>query len=360
MADKHEELQNIDPGKMSAGDAYGEDTSHGSSSGGKRQNTNIPGYQEGADRINEMYDQYAAAQRAQLRQQYQQSRSDMEANRNKIRESYRTQRNVNAANYERNRRNFNQQAIMNGINTGASSQAALAQNNAYQGGVAQLGSAEAGDYAELDRNLADLKNKYQSDVQKAIAENDYNRAAALLDEYNQAYSRAMNEAQTRAQYGDFSGYAAIYGQSAARQMEKVWYTQNPAQAYAMGKISAQMYRKITGSWPPGYKDKNSGGGSRGGGGYRRGGGKKPGGGKQPGNPEDPGMGDPPNEGDINGGDTTPETAPPPQAPGGPGTGTGEQRARAREQARRTQRQQTAQQGRRDYYYDHPTPDYTGW
>ena len=335
--------------------AYGTASSSGSSRGsGSGGNSNLPGYDANADRINDMYDQYAAAQRAQLQQQYEQSRSDMEANRNKIRESYRTQRNVNAASYERNRRNFNQQAIMNGINTGAGSQAALSQNTAYQSGVAQLGAAESSDYSELDRNLADLRTRYQSDVQRAIAENDYNRAAALLDEYNQSYSRAMTEAQTRAQYGDFSAYASLYGRDAARQMQRVWQTQNPAQAYAMGQISAQMYRKITGSWPPGYKSGKSGG--NGGGGYR--GGRRPGGGAGGGNGAGGGgngLGDPPDVGGL-GGDGAGGTTSPEDRMAAISRATEEQRRRQRQREQRA----TQQQGRSDYYRDHPTPDYTGW
>ncbi len=237
-----------------------------SSTGGSGSTGSFPyNYQARIDEIGRMYDSQLASQRAQLESAYNQNMSDLEANRGKIREQYRTQRNMSAASYERNRRNFNQQAIMNGINTGAGSQAALSQNSAYQGALAALGTSEANANTDLEKTITDTKAKYQSDIQQAIATNDYNRAAALLDEYNNAYSQAMTEAQTRAQYGDFSGYAAVYGQDAARQMEQAWKVQNPAQAYAMGKMTAQQYRKITGAWPPGYKSGKTGGSSGGGG-----------------------------------------------------------------------------------------------
>lgn len=252
--------------------------SAGSASGGGGSGTFPYNYQARIDEIGRMYDSQLASQRAQLESAYNQNMSDLEANRGKIREQYRTQRNMSAASYERNRRNFNQQAIMNGINTGAGSQAALSQNSAYQGALAALGTSEANANTDLEKTISDTKAKYQSDIQQAIATNDYNRAAALLDEYNNAYSQAMTEAQTRAQYGDFSGYAAVYGRDAARQMEQAWKVQNPAQAYAMGKMTAQQYRKITGAWPPGYKPGKTGGSGRG---YSRG----PGGTTPP--PQDP-------------------------------------------------------------------------
>lgn len=212
------------------------------------------------DAINAMYDSQVNSQRNSLESAYNQNLSNLEANRAKIAQEYQTQRNANAVSFERSRRNFNQQAMMNGLNTGAFSQAGLAQNNAYQGSVAQLGAAEANANTDLNKSIADLKVKYQSDVNDAIAKNDYNRAAALLDEYNTAYSQAMTKAQQLAQYGDFSGYSALYGADAARQMTATWQIQNPLIAYNLGQISAGKYKQITGANPPGYTASSGGGG----------------------------------------------------------------------------------------------------
>ena len=213
--------------------------------------------------INSMYDSQLNSQRANLESAYNQNMSDLEANRAKIAQEYQTQRNAQAVNFERNRRNFNQQAMMNGLNTGAFSQAGLAQNNANQQAMAQIGTAEGNANTQLEKSIADLKMQYQSDINDAIAKNDYNRAAALLDEYNQAYSMAMTKAQQLAQYGDFSGYSDIYGADAARQMSTTWALQNPLIAYNLGRISAEQYRSMTGQYPPSYAT----GGSSGGGGY---------------------------------------------------------------------------------------------
>lgn len=209
-------------------------------------------YNTRVSEINSLYDKNLNQQKSQLEGAYNQNLNDLEANRTKIAQQYQAQRNASAVDYERNRRNFNQQAMMNGLNVGAGSQAALAQNNTYQRGMAALGSAEAGSYANLDKSIADLKIRYEADVNDAIAKNDYNRAAALLDEYNNSYSRAMSQAQTLAQYGDFSGFSAIYGADAARQMSDAWAIQNPVLAYNLGRIDANKYRAITGAYPPGY------------------------------------------------------------------------------------------------------------
>lgn len=224
-------------------------------------------YNSRISEINNMYDSYANAQKTNLEAAYNQNLSNLEANRTKIAQQYQQQRNANAVNFERTRRNFNQQAMMNGINTGAGSQANLALGNQYQQSAASIGAAEAGANTELERSIADLKVKYEADVNEAIAKNDYNRAAALLDEYNNAYSQAMTKAQALAQYGDFSGYSELYGADAARQMSATWEIQNPLLAYNLGRISAARYKQITGANPPGFKS----GGRRGNGGsYRNG------------------------------------------------------------------------------------------
>lgn len=210
-----------------------------------------------ADEINRMYDANLAARKAELEGAYQQNLSNLEANRENIAKTYQRQRNASAADYERQRRNFNEQAMMNGLNTGTGSQANLAMNAAQQKAQGGLLASEASDVSNLERSIANLKTQYQSDINSAIADNDYKRAAALLDEYNNAYSRNMQQAQIRAQYGDFSGYAALYGREAAVQMASVWARQNPAIAYSMGMIDANTYAQLTG---------RSTGGSRGGGG----------------------------------------------------------------------------------------------
>ena len=105
--------------------------------------------------INDLYDAKKQSQLTQLESAYQESRAEAEAARDKLPGQYRQQANDLAAQYERNRRNFNLQAEASGLNTGAASQAALAQNSAYQRDMGALRSSQAEAMAEGDRGIAE-------------------------------------------------------------------------------------------------------------------------------------------------------------------------------------------------------------
>ena len=202
--------------------------------------------------INDLYDAKKQSQLTQLESAYQASKSEAEAARDKLPGQYRQQANDLAAQYERNRRNFNLQAEASGLNTGAASQAALAQNSAYQRDMGNLRTAQADAMTEADRGIAELERQYQANVSSAIADNDYQRAQALLNEYNNGYTRDLNTAKTLAAYGDFSGYAGLYGQDTANNMAALWKAQNPDLAYNTGRMSAEEYKAITGKYPAVY------------------------------------------------------------------------------------------------------------
>ena len=209
--------------------------------------------------INDLYDAKQQSQLTQLESAYQESRAEAEAARDKLPGQYRQQANDLAAQYERNRRNFNLQAEASGLNTGAASQAALAQNSAYQRDMGALRTAQADAMTEADRGIAELERQYQANVSSAIADNDYQRAQALLNEYNNGYTRDLNTAKTLAAYGDFSGYAGLYGQDTANNMAALWKAQNPDLAYNTGRMTAEEYKAITGKYPKGYTVPRSGG-----------------------------------------------------------------------------------------------------
>lgn len=219
--------------------------------------------------INSMYDAYGNARRTALQEAGDQALSDAQANRDKIAQQYQTQRNMAAADWERQRRNFMESANMNGLNTGAGGQAQLAMQGRYQQTQNQLGYQQANAEAEADRQMADIKRETQAKINEAVAENDYKRAAALLDQYNVMYSRALEEAKARAAYGDFGGYGTLYGEDASKQMSNMWYAQNPDLAYMMGLITADQRDNL--------KEKKPMNAARGGGGYYGGGGYSGGG-----------------------------------------------------------------------------------
>ena len=202
--------------------------------------------------INDLYDAKKQSQLSQLESAYQASRAEAEAARDKLPGQYQQQANDLAAQYDRNRRNFNIQAAGAGLNSGTAGQAALAQNSAYQRDMGNLRTAQADAMTEADRGIAELERQYQANVSSAIADNDYQRAQALLNEYNNGYTRDLNTAKTLAAYGDFSGYASLYGQDTANSMAALWKAQNPELAYNTGRMSAEEYKAITGKYPAGY------------------------------------------------------------------------------------------------------------
>ena len=208
--------------------------------------------------INDLYDARQQSQLTQLESAYQASRAEADAARDKLPGQYQQQANDLAAQYERNRRNFNLQAEASGLNSGTGSQAALAQNSAYQRDMGALRTAQADAMTEADRGIAELERQYQANVSSAIADNDYQRAQALLNEYNNGYTRDLNTAKTLAAYGDFSGYAGLYGQDTANNMAALWKAQNPDLAYNTGRMSAEEYKAITGKYPKGYTAPRSG------------------------------------------------------------------------------------------------------
>lgn len=232
--------------------------------------------------IRSLYEQALQNSLAGMRTAYDQNMSDAQAARDQISPQYQRSMNALSAEYERQRRNNNMQAAANGLNTGAGSQMALAQSANYQANQAGLSARENEALNEANRRIGDLQRNYQNAIAEATANNNYKLAASLLDEYQNAYkrqmdientnyqraqqidqqnytrswnedereySRGVDEANRKAQYGDFSGYAALYGDDAARLMEQTWAMQNPYQAWASGKLSAEDFYAITGKLP---------------------------------------------------------------------------------------------------------------
>lgn len=236
-----------------------------------------PVQMDNLQRIRDMYDAQINAERAALQEQGDQALSDAQANRDKIADTYAKQRNAASVDWERQRRNFLEGANSSGLNTGAGSQAELSMMGMYQRGQNTLGASQAQAEAEADRNIADIKRSTQASINEAVMKNDYQKAAALLDEYKEQYNRAMDRAEALASFGDFSGYAAIYGNDVASNMFRTWAMQNPELALALGLITQQQFAQgylgnLYKSYPAlalygaGY------GGGGGGGGYSGGGG----------------------------------------------------------------------------------------
>lgn len=300
-----------------------------------------------SNEINAMYDAQRQQQTQNLENAYNQNLSTLQQSKEQIAPTYFNQGNDLATQYERTRRNNNMRADMNGLNTGTASQMDLAQQSNYLDSYGQIRAAQANAERQADRQIADLEMGYKNSVAQALADNDYQKAAAMLSEYKRrdeaakeeqryqyqiqtaeqkyqdqlarqqeqdAFTReqynnslarqqaqdefarqqyadqlarqqrqdafsmeqaksqqALNEAKQRAAYGDFSGYAGLYGQDVANSMQQFWAMSNPDYAYSMGLITADQYAQMTGYSPDRsslYSGYSSGGG--GGSSYRGG------------------------------------------------------------------------------------------
>ena len=217
---------------------------------------------EGYDQVNSMYDAQKQSQLAGLESAYNQNLSNAEASRDALGQQYQSRANDLAVQYERQRRNLNEQAAANGLNTGAGSQMQLALGSNYQRDYGGLRTAQQQAVDTANRGIDQLKASYQSAVQQAVADNDYQRAQALLAEYKNQYSRQLQQAQTLASYGDFSAYLNVpgYSQQQVDAMRNTWIAENPGIAYSTGQISADQYYAMTGKWPAGYTQPGAGNG----------------------------------------------------------------------------------------------------
>jgi len=159
----------------------------------------------------------------------------------------------------REARNTAQFADVRGVNTGMGSQHQLNLAGAAAQSNAVIDFARQQALEENERQKQLMTSTYQNQVQAAVADNDYKRAAALLDDYKNQRNWQEQQAQILASYGNFDPYASLYGQDAANGMQSVWNAQHPEEAYRLGRIDAETYKNITGKYPRGYTPPSTGG-----------------------------------------------------------------------------------------------------
>lgn len=159
----------------------------------------------------------------------------------------------------RNAANLTQFANVRGVNTQAGSQHQLSLGNARANALGDLAFQQQQALQEADRQKQLMTTTYQNQVQAAIADNDYKKAAALLDDYNNQRKWRDEQAQILASYGNFDPYKDLYGEDAAKGMRTVWLRQNPDTAYKLGEMDPYTYHDITGRWPDGFRPGGGGG-----------------------------------------------------------------------------------------------------
>lgn len=69
-------------------------------------------------------------------------------------------------------------------------------------------------------------------------------------QYQDAWN--LQQADTLAQYGDFSKYGELFGDDTANKMRLTWAASNPVAAYAAGTVTPEEYYQLTGTYPIGY------------------------------------------------------------------------------------------------------------
>ena len=196
------------------------------------------------DAINQIYDAQRAAREAELKNAYEQSMSGYRQAQEQLAPEYQQKANDLAVQYERQRQNFWNQAAASGINTGVSAQESLARGGEYQRDFGSLRTSEAEQQAAIERQMADREAQYQNDIAAALAENDYQRAQALYNEYNTGYDRDLENAKIMASYGDFSFFENLYGKDQANNMFLLWAAQNPDLAHNTGRITDDQYNNL--------------------------------------------------------------------------------------------------------------------
>ena len=207
--------------------------------------------------VNSIYDKALNTQKSSLQNAYNQSMqvqnqaaADTQnlyagANRELGRQSAQTQRSMDRF------------ADVRNLNRQAGSQQALSLGLASRNAANAMAARQNQAMAEAERQKALATTNYNNQVQQALANNDYRRAAALLDDYNNQAARMEKDAAILASFGDFSGYGQLYGDSTANSMRDLWLAQNPDIAYRTGAIDANRYHQMTGKWPAGYNPPTS-------------------------------------------------------------------------------------------------------
>lgn len=172
----------------------------------------------------------------------------------------------------RTQRDMNSYADVRGLNRQPGSQQALSLGLAASTAAGRLAQQQQMALEESERQKAMLSTDYNNRVQAAIADRDYKRAAALLDDYNNQNTWLDQNAAQMANFGNFTGYEQIYGPNTAEAMRYFWIGSNPELAYNTGVIDEARYKEITHRTAPGAYSGGGGGGSSGGSGGGGGGG----------------------------------------------------------------------------------------
>ncbi len=209
----------------------------------------LPTYEAQTDKVNETYAAKQEADIAALQSAYDTSLLEANANLAKIPGTYTKAANTVAAQAEKNRQQFNEYAASRGVSSGAGSQAQLAMNNQMQSDLSDIRLAQANAVANAQLEITKIKTAYQDNVAAAVKQNDYEKAAALLAEYQMQAQSIVSVAQAQAD----ENYRAWQSQIANEQYIAEW---NRARANALYTPSYGRAR-YSGGYSGGYSGSGS-------------------------------------------------------------------------------------------------------
>ena len=138
---------------------------------------------DGSDYLKELYAKKVAAELAALRSAYEQNTATLDASRAQIAPVYDIARNSAASQNALSRGRFQEMAVANGLNTGTTGQAALAQDVVLQQNLSQIDREQAEKTAAIDLQRSQLDTEYRNAIAKAEATGDAELANALYEEY---------------------------------------------------------------------------------------------------------------------------------------------------------------------------------
>ena len=159
---------------------------------------------DGNDYLKELYAKKVAAELAALKSAYEQNTATLDASRAQIAPVYDIARNSAANQNALSRGAFQEMAVANGLNTGTSGQAALAQDVVLQQNLSQIDREQAEKPAEIALQRRQRDSEYRNAIAKAEATGDAELANALYEEY-------VRQQNLYAKYGGQTGGSSSGG-----------------------------------------------------------------------------------------------------------------------------------------------------
>lgn len=161
---------------------------------------------DGNDYLKELYAKKVAAELAALKSAYEQNTATLDASRAQIAPVYDIARNSAANQNALSRGAFQEMAVANGLNTGTTGQAALAQDVVLQQNLSEIDREQAEKTAAIDLQRSQLDTEYRNAIAKAEATGDAELANALYEEY-------VRQQNLYAKYGGQTGGSSSSGGS---------------------------------------------------------------------------------------------------------------------------------------------------